>query len=115
MRALIIAVRWQSIAAVFSVIYCLAGVTFYIVALFQHPPEILAPFGILFTFVYLTVNIHFQQSTSLGPTLTSGIVVVIAYTISGWITGAVFALLFNAVAALKGGISAKFIRKSEEE
>jgi hypothetical protein len=115
MNARIVAIRWQSVAVVFSVIYGLIGVGWFIWTSFNQASEMLAPFGVMAPFAQFTFNLHLVRSNALAWDLLWGAVQTFAYAVSGWLTGAIFAILFNLVISLTGGIDAKYVRVAEIE
>ncbi|MGD0903536.1 MAG: hypothetical protein ABR924_11410 [Terracidiphilus sp.] len=115
MNARIVAIRWQSVAVVFSVIYGLVGAGFFVWTSINQTSEMLAPFGVFAPFVQFTFNLHLVRSDVLAWNFLWGAVQTFAYAVSGWLTGAVFAILFNMVIKLTGGIDAKYVRVTEIE
>jgi hypothetical protein len=113
MNARIIAVRWQSVAIVFSVIYGLIGAGAFVWASYNHAPEMLAPFGVIAPFTQFTFNLHLVRSDVLEWNFLWGALQALAYSVSGLLSGAIFGILFNIVISLIGGIDAKYVRVSE--
>jgi hypothetical protein len=114
MNARIVAVRWQSVAVVFSVVYGLIGVGYFIWTSYKQASEMLAPFGLILPFAQFSFNLHLVRST-LAWDFLWGTVQTFAYAVSGWLTGTTFAVLFNFAIWLTGGIDAKYVRVSEIE
>src|SRR5208282_5089713 len=107
MNARIVAVRWRSIAVVFSVVYGLVGLGCFLWASYTQAPEMLAPFGFIFPFTQFTFNLHLTRSNVLEWNFLWGAIQTFAYAVSGFVTGAIFAFLFNVAIWLTGGIDAK--------
>jgi len=115
MQARIVSVRWQSVAIAVSVIYGLIGVGWFVRTSLNHAPEMLAPFGVMAPFAQLTFNLHLVRSDVLKWNLLWGAIQTVAYATSGWLTGAIFAILFNVVIRLIGGIDAKYVILNDVE
>jgi hypothetical protein len=115
MNARIVAVRWQSVAVVFSVVYGLVGVGFFFWNSFKQAPEMLAPFGVFVPFTQFTFNLHLVRSNVIEWNFLWGAIQTFAYAVSGFLTGAIFAFLFNFAIWLTGGIDAKYVRVGEIE
>jgi hypothetical protein len=114
-NARIVAVRWQSVAVVFSVVYGLVGVGCFLWTSYKQAPEMLAPFGVFVPFTQFTLNLHLVRSDVVAWDVVWGAIQTIAYAVSGFLTGATFAFLFNFAIWLTGGIDAKYVRVSEIE
>jgi hypothetical protein len=115
MNARIMAVRWQSVAVVFSVVYGLVGIGCFIWTSYTQAPEMLAPFGVFVPFTQFTLNLHLVRSSLVEWNFLWGVIQAFAYAVSGFLTGATFAFLLNFAIWLTGGIDAKYIRVSEIE
>ena len=115
MNARIVAIRWQSVAVAFSVVYGLVGVGCFVWTSSKQAPEMLAPFGVIVPFTQFTLNLHLVRSNVVEWNLLWGAVQTFAYAISGFLTGAIFASLFNFAIWLTGGIDARYVRVSEIE
>ncbi len=115
MNARIVAVRWQSVAFVFSIVYGLIGVGYFSWTSFKQAPEMLAPFGVILPFAQFSFNLHLARSNVVEWNLLWGAIQTFAYAVSGFLTGAIFAFLFNFAIWLTGGIDAKYVRVGEIE
>ncbi len=115
MNPRIVAVRWRSVAIVFSLIYALIGVGAFVWSTYNHAPEMFAPFGIIGPFTQFTYNVHLVRSDVLAWDFLLGALQTFAYAVSGWLSGAIFAIFFNIVLFLIGGIDAKYVRVAEIE
>jgi hypothetical protein len=109
------AVRWQSVAVVFSIVYSFVGIGCFIWTSYTQAPEMLAPFGVIVPFTQFTFNLHLVRSSVVEWNFLWGAIQTFAYAVSGFLTGAIFAFLFNFAIWLTGGIDAKYIRVSEVE
>ena len=67
------------------------------------------PIGILAPL--LTLNFNFNMPRTDRPLSNAFYCMaeILAYALTGWITGAAFALCFNVIAKATGGIDAKYV------
>jgi len=115
MNARIVAVRWHSVAVVFSFVYGFVGLGCFFWTSYKQAPEMLAPFGVIVPFTQFTFNLHLVRSNVAEWNYLWGAIQTLAYAVSGFLTGAIFAFLFNLVIRFTGGIDAKYVRVSEIE
>jgi hypothetical protein len=115
MQARIVSIRWQSVAIAFSVIYALIGAGTFVWSSLNHAPEMLAPFGIIGPSVQFTFNLHLVRSDALTWDLFWSAIQTVAYAVSGWLSGATFAILFNVIIRLIGGIDTKYVILTDVE
>jgi hypothetical protein len=110
----IISVRWQPVARILAIIYAVCGLGVFCLFEFTDAPYLTLPFGILGPFFHLNFNINLSRSSDLLSNAFFGFATVVAYALTGWITGAAIALCFNLVAKKMGGIDAKYVSTINE-
>ena len=72
---------------------------------FSRADDLTLPVGIVVApFFSLTANLKFGRSSDLVYDALVGVVAVLLYVLTGWITGTVATLCFNYVAKRTGGI-----------
>ena len=111
----IISVRLGPVARVFSVVYAFLGIVCFCQFAFSDAEYLTMPFGIIAPLIYLNFNFKLQRSTDVFYNLLGCFAGIIAYAISGWITGAAAVICFNFVAKRMGGIDAKYVLTTDEE
>ena len=104
----ILGIRVEPFARVLAITYTLFGLTAYGVFAVQNADSLPLPFGILAPIVSLNFTLHWPRSGGVFYNIFLCIAAVLSYAISGWITGVVGAVCFNAVARQTGGIDAKY-------
>jgi hypothetical protein len=105
----IISVKMEPFARILTVVYALFGLFRFVLYAFRGDTYLTLPFGVLAPLFNLNVNFNLgRPSGALGNVLL-GLASIIAYAVTGWITGAVFVLCFNFIAKRMGGIDAKFV------
>jgi ABC-type phosphate/phosphonate transport system permease subunit len=67
------------------------------------------PVGILAPLLTLNLNFNLPRTGSPLSNAFYCMAEILAYALTGWITGAVFALCFNFIAKATGGIDAKYV------
>jgi hypothetical protein len=110
----IISVRWQSVANTFAILYAIFGLAAFCFFEFSSAQYLTLPFGILGPFFHLNLNLNLLRSDDLLATAFSGIAEIVAYALTGWITGAVATACFNGIVKSLGGIDAKHISVIDE-
>ncbi len=98
----ILAVRVEPVARVMAIIYAFFGVPAFLVFSFTDAQYLTLPFGIVAPLVHLNFNINLPRSTNPFYNLFCCVAEIIAYAVTGWITGAATALCFNLVARQRG-------------
>jgi hypothetical protein len=88
----------------FAVMYAVFGLIHAVPVLVGGPEKIGIPLGYYFPPFELKLTFNMAATTTTMRFLAAG-ATFIGFTVSGWLTGAVTALVFNAVAGLLGGIS----------
>ncbi|MGD0799970.1 MAG: hypothetical protein ABR906_01510 [Terracidiphilus sp.] len=111
----IISVRFEPVARVMSVVYAFLGVIGFCQFAFSDAEYLTLPIGVVAPLIYLNFNLKLQRSTNIAYNLFLCLAEIIAYAISGWITGAAAALCFNLVAKRMGGIDAKYVSAIDDE
>jgi len=112
----IIAIRVRPACMAFSCLYALAGLLVFIQYCFlEEMQQFTFPIGIIvFPFVHFNININIPKSMTASAPVVYAIAAVFAYALSGCITGLVATSLFNFVAGLMGGISARFVKTADD-
>jgi hypothetical protein len=111
----IISVRLGPVARVLSIVYAVFGLGAFSLFEFTGAQYLSLPFGVVAPVFHLNMNFNLPRSTSIVYTVFSGLAAVLAYALTGWLTGATAALSFNVVAKRLGGIDAKYVSISNEE
>ena|ERR1035437_4711294 len=110
----IISVRLEPVARILSMIYAFFGVVFLCQFVFSDAEYLTLPFGIIAPLINFNINLKMQRSTNIFYSLFCFLAEIIAYALSGWITGAAAVICFNFVAKKMGGIDAKFVSTAGE-
>lgn len=111
----IISVRLEPVARVLSIVYAVFGLGSFCLFEFTDAQYLTLPFGVVAPLFNLNVNFNLPRSTSFVYIVFSGFAAVLAYALTGWLTGATAAFCFNVVAKQLGGIDAKYVSISKEE
>jgi hypothetical protein len=85
-------------ANMLSFAYLVSGVIAFLSFLFKGPNQTVLPFGLWLPQVHLTWNIHVFRSNNLIYTLWTVLISIASGLVSGWITGALCAIVYNPVA-----------------
>jgi hypothetical protein len=72
------------------------------------------PLGILAPVIHLNFNFNVPRPSGVLSGLLAGAAEILAYAVTGWITGAATALCFNIVCRQLGGIDAKYVSIANE-
>jgi len=110
-----ISVRLKPVARILSVIYALLSVVGFLQFAFGGNDHLTLPFGIVAPLFYLNFNLNLPRSTDIAYNMGCFLSYIVAYAITGWITGAAAVISFNFVAEKMGGIDAKFITTINDE
>ena len=110
----ILGVRWEPVARVVAIIYGLFGVGAFCLSEFTRASQLTLPLGILAPVIQLNINLKVPRPSGVLSGLLAGVAEILAYAVTGWITGAVAALCFNIVCKQVGGIDAKYVLIANE-
>ena len=110
----IIGFKIQPIASVFAIIYAALGAFFWIAYCVSRVDYITLPVGFIAPLLNLSFNFHLARSSNILYNLLLLLASLLSYGFSGWLTSAVAVICFNAIAKMKGGINAGFIRLQEQ-
>jgi hypothetical protein len=110
----ILGVRWEPVARVVAIIYGLFGVGAFCVSEFTRAPQLTLPLGILAPVIHLNFNLNVPRPSGVLSGLLAGAAEILAYAVTGWITGATTAICFNIVCKQVGGIDAKYLSIASE-
>ena len=111
----IIGVRIGHFARVLAIAYAVFGLSAFIFFAISKADYLTLPFGVLAPLFHLNVNLNLVRSSSVFYNVFLCVAAVLSYALTGWITGVVAALCFNAVAKQTGGIDAKYVSTVVEE
>ena len=108
----IIAVRVRPVCIVFSCIYAVVGLLAFIQYCYLDAmTQFTFPIGIIAPFVGFNFNLHIPREVTAAYAVGA----VLAYAVSGWISGMVGTYFFNLIAGVMGGIDARFVKTEEGE
>jgi hypothetical protein len=113
-RMRIISVEPAPVALVFAIIYAPLGLIAFAIYAFSSLQTFALPIGIFMGIFHLNLNFPLPRTSDLLGNVFQAFAAVVSFAVSGWITGAVFALSFNFVAQKTGGIDAKFVLVADE-
>ncbi|HEX3321909.1 MAG TPA: hypothetical protein VHR84_14470 [Terriglobales bacterium] len=105
----IVGIRVEPFARVLGITYTVFGLSAYAVFAIKGSDYLTLPFGVLAPLVSLDFTLTLARSSGVFYNIFLCIASVLSYAVSGWITGVVGALCFNAVAKQTGGIDAKYL------
>lgn len=105
----ILGVRWEPVARVVAIIYGLFGVGAFCLSEFTRASQLTLPLGILAPVIHLNFNLNVPRPSGVLSGLLAGAAEILAYAVTGWITGAAAALCFNIVCRRLGGLDAKYL------
>ena len=105
----IVGIRVEPFARVLAITYTVFGLSAYAVFAIKNSDSLTLPFGILAPLVNLDFTLNLPRSSGVFYNIFLCVAAVLSYALSGWITGVVGALCFNAVAKQTGGIDAKYL------
>lgn len=89
-------------ANMLSFAYLVSGVIAFLNFLFKGPNQTVLPFGLWLPQTHLTLNIHVFRSNSLIYTFGTVLLFIASALVSGWIAGALSAIVYNPVARSLG-------------
>ena len=111
----IIAIRVRPVCIVFSCLYAVIGLGAFVQYCFlEQMQQFTFPIGIIAPFVNFNLNLNVSRSSTATAPIISAIAAVLAYAVSGCITGLVGAYLFNFIAGKMGGIDARFVKTVDD-
>jgi TM2 domain-containing membrane protein YozV len=110
----ILGVRWEPVARVLAIIYGLFGVGAFCLSEFTRASQLTLPFGVVAPVFHLSFNLNVPRPDGVFSGVMAGVAEILAYAVTGWITGAVAALGFNIVCRRLGGIDAKYVSIANE-
>ena len=111
----IISVRVSPVAKVLAVVYAVFGLSAFVTYAVSNAQFLILPFGILAPLFHLNLNLNLARSGGVLYNTFLAVAAVLSYALTGWITGAVAAVLFNVVAKQMGGIDAKCVSVTSDE
>jgi hypothetical protein len=112
----IIAIRVRPVCIAFSCLYAVAGLLNFIQFCFlEEMPQFTFPIGIIVPLVYFSINLKIPRSMTASAPIVYLIAAVLAYAVSGCITGLAGTYLFNIIARIMGGIDARFVKVIDEQ
>lgn len=111
----IVSVSPGSVALVLSLVYGVFGIGDFLFFAFTNAQDLTLPIGFVAPLLYLSFNLHLPRTTSIGFNLLYVVAALLAWALTGAITGEVGTLCFNLIAKQLGGIPAKFIETIDEE
>ncbi len=110
----IIAIRVRPACIAFSCLYALVGLFAFIQYCFlEQMKQFTLPVGIIAPFVGFNFNLNIPRSMTASAPAVFAIAAMLAYAVSGCITGLVGTCLFNFIAGLMGGIDARFVKTTD--
>jgi hypothetical protein len=93
-----------SIAKYSSVLYVPTGLSYFEVVGFHNGQLVTVPLGFYFAFLHFTVNLHLPSPQSWSGISALVLFGIVAFAVTGWITGFVCALVYNLFARMFGGL-----------
>ena len=100
----IVGVRIEPVAKILAIIYAIFGLLVPIQLAFQRAETVKLPLGFNVPIFYLNFNLTFPFPHSVFGAISMVFASVAVYAISGWVSGALLATMFNFVAKKIGGI-----------
>jgi hypothetical protein len=89
--------------------------TTYTVFAIKGSDSLTLPLGILAPLVNLDFTLNLPRSSGVFYNIFLCVAAISSYALSGWVTGAIGALCFNAVAKQTGGIDARYLCTVNQE
>jgi len=112
----IIAIRVRPVCIAFSCLYAVVGLSSFIQYCFlEQMQQFTLPFGIIAPFVHFNINLNIPRSMTASAPLLYAIAAVVAYAVSGCISGLIGTYLFNFIAGRMGGIDARFVKTDDDQ
>lgn len=111
----IISVRVSPVANVLAIVYAIFGLSAFLQYAVSNAQYLTLPLGILAPLFHLNFNFNLARSGGVLYNTFLAVAAVLSYASTGWITGAIAAVLFNVIAKQMGGIDAKYVSVASEE
>jgi hypothetical protein len=111
----IIGIHVEPFARVLAITHAVFGLGAFLLFAVSKAEYLTLPFGILAPLFHLNVNLNLTRSSGMVYNIVLCVAAVLSYAVTGWITGAVVALCFSAVAKRTRGIGAKYVSTVIEE
>jgi hypothetical protein len=105
----IIGIRVEPFARVLAITYSVFGLTSYLFFAIKNSDSLTLPFRVLAPLVSLDFTLNLPRSSGVFYNIFLCVAAILSFSLSGWITGVVGALCFNAIAKETGGIDAKYV------
>jgi hypothetical protein len=110
----LVSIRPGPIARIVAVVYAFLGLVIFVEFALSSSEYLTLPFGVLAIGVHLNLNLNLPRSSNPYYNIFLCIACVLSYALTGWITGAVATLCFNAVSNKLGGIDSKYFSFVDE-
>src|ERR1700691_1209185 len=111
----IVGMRVDPLAGILAIIYAVFGWCAFVLFAVSKTDYLTLPFGVWAPLFHFNVNLNLDQSSSMFGNIVFCIAALLSYALTGWITGVVVGLCFNAVAKQTGGIDAKYVPVAIDE
>jgi hypothetical protein len=112
----IIAVRVRPVCIAFSCLYAVVGLLAFVQFCFvEDMQQFTLPVGIIAPFVHFNINLNVPRSMTSSQPILYAVWAVLAYAVSGCISGLAATYLFNLIAGVMGGIDARFVKIVDEQ
>ncbi len=111
----IIAVQARPVCTALSIVYGFLGLAAFFWFDYDNLSQLILPLGLYLPLTCLTFNVRVDRAMALDNPAVWTIASMLAYALSGFITGAILTYCFNFVAGLMGGIDARFVRTVDEQ
>ncbi len=105
----IISVEWRPLALVLALGYAVLGLSAFVVYAVGSDEKFSLPLGIALPLFHLNITFTFVRSRDLFSNAFLCLGAVLAYALTGWITGIAMALGFNFIAKKIGGVGVKCV------
>jgi hypothetical protein len=105
----------RPVAKVLAIVYAVFGLGAFVIYAVSSAQFLTLPFGVLAPLFHLNLNLNLARSGGVLYNTFLGVAAVLSYALTGWITGAVSAVLFNVIARQTGGIDAKYVSVTSDE
>jgi hypothetical protein len=110
----ILGVRWEPVARVLAIVYGISGALMFCVAEISQAAYLTLPFGVVAPALHLNFSFNIPRPDGVFSGVMAGFAEILAYAVTGWITGAAAALCFNIVCRRVGGIDARYVSIANE-
>jgi len=111
----IISVRVAPVARIFAIAYAFFGLMAFVVYALGTAEYLTLPFGVLGPVFHLNMNLNLARSNGVFYNLLLAVSSVLAYSLTGLLTGAAGAFCFNVIAKQMGGIDAKYVLTASDD